>query len=82
MDTNTIIGVLGATIILVTFLLNQFGKWSVTSRSYDVANALGSLILIIYAALLESLPFLVLNTVWFVFSFLDVIKSLRKNPSL
>ena len=70
----TIIGVLGASIILVAFLLNQFGKWSTESRSYDLANTIGSGILMYYAYLLDSLPFLVLNAVWFLVSLRDVVK--------
>jgi hypothetical protein len=78
MDTYTIIGVIGATVILITFLLNQFGKLSAESRLYDVANALGAFILIVYAYLLWSIPFLLLNTVWFVVSARDVLHSYRR----
>jgi hypothetical protein len=78
MDLSTIVGVVGATIILVSFLLNQFGKWSAESRSYDLANAIGSIILVSYAVLLGSVPFMILNSVWFVVSFRDVVKSFRK----
>lgn len=77
MDTLTIIGILGTSIILVSFLLNQSGRWSTESRSYDAANAAGSLLLIIYAYLLGSTPFIVLNAVWFLVSLRDVIKSFR-----
>ncbi len=79
MDTLTLVGIIGATIILVTFLLNQFGKLSAESRSYDIANAVGSLILVSYAVLLDSVPFMILNGVWFVVSFRDVIRSFRKS---
>jgi hypothetical protein len=78
MDLSTIVGVVGATIILVSFLLNQSGKWSAESRSYDLANAIGSIILVSYAVLLGSVPFMILNSVWFVVSFRDVVKSFRK----
>jgi len=78
MDTSTLIGIAGTTIILISFLLNQFGKWSTDSRSYDIANALGSVILVSYAVLLDSIPFMILNSVWFVVSFRDVILSYRK----
>lgn len=78
MDTLTLAGVIGTGIILVTFILNQSGKWSAESRSYDVANAVGSLILVGYAVLLDSIPFMILNGVWFAVSFRDIIKSFRK----
>jgi hypothetical protein len=77
MDTVTIIGIIGATIILMAFLFNQFGRWANESRAYDVANVLGSGFLMYYAYLLESWPFLVLNAVWLIVSLRDVIKSYR-----
>ena len=78
MDTLTLVGILGTGIILVSFILNQVGKWSSESRSYDIANTIGSLILVGYSVMLESLPFLILNGVWFIVSFRDVIRSFRK----
>ncbi len=74
MDIVSFIGIVGATIILLTFLLNQFGKCSTGSLSYDIANAIGSLILIIYAVCLHSVPFIILNAVWFAVSLRDVIR--------
>lgn len=75
MDIYTTVGIVGATIILITFLLNQSGKLSTESRVYDALNALGSCILVVYAVLLESVPFMILNTVWFAVSFRDVVRS-------
>ena len=78
MDSLTLIGIVGTGIILLSFLMNQSGKWSATSRSYDIANAVGSAILVGYAVMLDSIPFMILNTVWFLASFFDVVRSLRK----
>ena len=78
MDTLSLIGITGTGIILITFLLNQSGKWSAESHSYDAANALGSLILVGYAILLGSIPFMILNGVWFIVSLRDVIRSFRR----
>lgn len=78
MDIITIIGILGASIILLAFLLNQFGKWSTESFSYDVANVIGSGILIVYAYLLASWPFMALNAVWFLVSLKGVVGSVRR----
>ncbi|MCA9360314.1 hypothetical protein H6785_02280 [Candidatus Nomurabacteria bacterium] len=77
MDNFTLLGLLGAGSILVAFVLNQFGKWSKDSFSYDAVNTFGAFILIIYAHLITSYPFMVLNTVWFIVAFRDVVK--RKN---
>ncbi len=73
MDIITIIGTLGAAIILIFFLLNQFKVVSIDNIWYDSGNALGSGVLIVYAYLLDSVPFLILNAIWFLFSFRDVI---------
>ena len=74
MDNITTLGVIGAAIILIAFLLNQFGRWSNESQSYDLANTLGSALLMYYSYLLGSWPFLILNTVWFLVSLRDVLK--------
>lgn len=78
MDTFTIVGIVGTGIILVAFVLNQLGKWSAESRSYDVANAVGSLMLVGYAVMLDSIPFMILNSVWFIVSFRDAVRSFYK----
>jgi hypothetical protein len=64
-EVTTPIGIIGATIILVAFLLNQTGRWHRDSFSYDLANALGAALLILYSWLIASYPFLILNLVWF-----------------
>ena len=68
MDYITLVGVVGAGTILVGFLLNQTGKVTAQSWSYDAINVLGSLLLVVYAYLLGSYPFVVLNVVWLVVS--------------
>jgi hypothetical protein len=73
MDYVTLIGLVGAGSILVAFMMNQFGRWSKDSFSYDLVNAVGAAILIIYAYLITSYPFMVLNTVWFLVAFKDVV---------
>ncbi len=71
-----LIGISGAAIILVAFLLNQLNKWKNDSFIYDFANFIGSLLLVIYAILLSSYPFLILNGVWAAFSLKDVVRKL------
>jgi hypothetical protein len=72
-DTTTIIGFVGALLILVAFTLNQLGRWQTTDVRYDVVNAVGALLLIGYAYLLESYPFILLNTVWFLVAIRDLV---------
>lgn len=80
MDITTIIGVIGAGIILVFFLLNQFNVLTVESVWYDAGNMVGSGFLLVYAYLLGSIPFLILNAVWFLFSFKDVVVYFARRP--
>jgi nicotinamide riboside transporter PnuC len=72
------IGIIGATIILVLFLLNQFNKLKNNNIWYDGGNFVGSVLLAIYAVLLNSTPFLILNFIWAVFSLRDVVKYFYK----
>jgi len=76
-DNVTIIGIVGSTIILVAFLLNQVNKWSSASLMYDVSNAVGSSLLVLYAYLINSYPFMILNTVWFLSAFWDILITVR-----
>lgn len=74
MFNPTFIGICGAGIILLAFILNQTGAWKRESFSYDLANVLGSALLVVYAYFLKSYPFIVLNGVWLAVSLKDVIK--------
>lgn len=73
----TLVGTLGAAIILIVFVLNQFNKLKNDRIEYDVLNLTGSLLLISYALMLYSVPFLILNTVWAAVSLKDVIKYIK-----
>jgi len=81
MDTTLIIGITGASLILLAFFLNQTGKWTSGNVKYDLLNGVGSLLMVIYAVLLDSIPFLILNAVWALVSFKDVFKYLLKRKS-
>lgn len=81
MDLVTILGIFGATLILVGFTLNQFGIWKTTSFSYDCINLAGGLTLVVYAILIESLPFIILNTVWTAVALRDVTLFLLRKKS-
>ena len=72
------IGILGATIILILFLGNQFNKISNDSVWYDFGNFVGSAMLVYFAVVTKSLPFVVLNTVWAIVSLKDVFIGLTQ----
>lgn len=78
MDYFELIGIVGATLILVAFVMEQLHKWKDTDLKYDVFNAIGGTLMVVYAYLLGSYPFLILNMVWAAVSIRDVINDLRK----
>jgi len=78
MNTTLIVGIAGATIILVFFILEQTNKIKNDSLWYDLGNFIGSTLLIVYAIMLSSIPFLILNGVWAIFSLKDTIIDLNK----
>jgi hypothetical protein len=73
---TTLLGVLGALIILVCFVANEFNKLDKHSTLYDLGNVIGSLLLIYYAYLIASWPFILLNAVWGVVALRDLLKTL------
>jgi len=78
MDTYLAIGIAGMILILIAFLMNQIGKWKQEMLIYDFTNALGSLLLIVYAYDGRAWPFIILNGVWFLYSAKDVLKTVIK----
>jgi hypothetical protein len=75
------IGIFGASLILLAFLMNQVGKWKNDDLIYDFVNFLGALLLVVYGLLIGSYPFVVLNVVWTVFSFRDIIIDIKNGKS-
>lgn len=73
MDTIQLIGIAGAAIILVFFALNEWGTVGTEDIRYDAGNAIGSTMLALFAYATGSVPFLVLNLVWAVVSWKDVV---------
>lgn len=78
MDTTLVIGVLGAGLLLVAFVLNQFRMLDRESLTYDALNFVGGALLVWYAILLQSIPFLVLEGVWAIVSLRDVLLRLAR----
>ena len=75
----TLIGTIGAFLLLLAFTMNQLRKWGQQDLIYDLTNFIGALILVIYAMLLESWPFAILNLVWAALSFRDIITDTQRN---
>ena len=72
------VGLTGMFIILFAFIMIQTKKWKDDSLLYDASNAVGSLLLMIYAYFLNSYPFLILNFVWFAVSAKDTFFDIKK----
>lgn len=79
LEITTLVGIIGAMIVLIAFIMNQLGKWSRESFAYDFTNATGSVLLVIYALLISSWPFVILNLIWASFSFWGIWESKFKS---
>lgn len=75
------IGSLGAGLILIAFVLGQLHIWKDTYFVYDLLNTVGSVLLLIYAWIGFSWPFLILNFVWAVVSLKDCVRDLQRNAA-
>lgn len=80
MDFITFIGVFGAFLLLVAFIENEYKKFKTNSLAYDLLNLIGAGLLTIYAYLLGSVPFLILEGIWALVALKDVVRRLTKYP--
>jgi hypothetical protein len=79
LDFTTILGIFGAFLILLAFILEQTKIWKSEMLRYDLVNLLGSVLLIYYGIIIKGYPFVVLNSVWALVSLHDVITDIFKN---
>ncbi len=75
---STTIGVVGMALILLAFFMNQTHRWKDDDLIYDVTNFIGGVLMVIYAFILNSWPFLILNGVWSLVSARDIYFDLHK----
>jgi hypothetical protein len=78
MTSTDIVGVAGATLVLIGFILVQTHRLRDEDIRYDLLNAVGSALLLWYAYLLLSYPFMILNSVWLLVSLKDVLTWWRR----
>jgi len=76
---TTILGIVGAFLVLLAFVLEQFHVWKNEDLSYDFCNLIGSGLLVAYGLIIKGYPFVILNSVWALVSLRDVFKDLGKN---
>jgi hypothetical protein len=77
-----IIGIFGAFLILLAFILNQIHVWKDDSLTYDLVNFLGAVLLVIYGFIIKGWPFVALNTVWAIVSLRDVVLDIKKKTNI
>lgn len=75
MSVGEWIGTLGVSMLLIAFALNLLKKISSTSKIYLSLNIIGALLACISSYLIAFWPFVVLEGVWAVSSFVILIKS-------
>lgn len=73
-----IIGIVGAFLILLAFILNQIHIWKDTGLIYDITNFIGAVLLVIYGLIIKGWPFVILNSVWAIVSLRDVVLDIKK----
>lgn len=79
LNINLIIGTIGMFFILAAFILDEFvRKFNQDTIQYNALNIAGSLLLIYYAFSLNSLPFIILNIVWFTVASFKIIRLIKK----
>ena len=69
-----IIGIFGAAFVLVGFSMMKFNKWKNEDLSYNIANGVGSILLVINAIYFKNIAFFILNAFWTVLSIKDIVK--------
>ncbi len=68
-------GILGMCCILVGFFLVQSHRLSQDSLKYDLLNFMGSALLIWYGVTGKAWPFVILNSIWALYSLKDIVFS-------
>ncbi|HUP26021.1 MAG TPA: hypothetical protein VM124_00040 [Candidatus Limnocylindrales bacterium] len=65
----SVLGTIGAILILLGFYRTSIGQWKNKSFWYELDNTIGALLLIIYQAHLRAYISVVVNAVWAVVAF-------------
>jgi hypothetical protein len=76
--TDLVVGVIGAALILLAFILSETHVWSEDDLAYDVTNLIGGALLFWYSWQIHSWPFAILNGVWTLVALRDVILDARR----
>jgi hypothetical protein len=74
MSSETIIGAVGSFLVLLGFIMLQLKIWTSHSTPFLTVNLVGSILLVAYAILLNTLPFLLLNIVWALVALIGLLR--------
>jgi len=75
---NEIIGTTGLLLLLSAFVLNLLKRLGTDSVTYYILNVVGCVLLSYYAIVINSIPFLILESVWGLFAIFKLITILLK----
>lgn len=78
MSLSDWIATFGVTLLLIAFALNIAKKMSAESRGYLLLNILGAGLAGISSYMIQFWPFVILESVWVIASFVPFIKSFKK----
>ena len=76
------IGVLGAALIVVAYLLLQIGRIASNSLSYSLANSLGALAIIFSLLFAFNLSAFVIEAFWLAISLFGIYRAIRQRESM
>lgn len=76
MELSLIIGASGAFILLVAFTLNEIGKLEQDTWGYSALNLIGALLILTYAVMVHSIPYMILESVWALVAGFDIVRRL------
>ena len=79
-DFYMILGIIGMVCILIGFFMIQSHRWTQDDTAYDALNFIGSALLVLYGVVGHAWPFVILNTVWGIYSLKDVIADMERKP--
>lgn len=80
MEPSTLLGSAGVAMLLGAFALNLFGVLPARSRIYHTANAVGAGLAALASAMIEYVPFVVLEGIWCLVALVALVSTSRSTP--
>lgn len=79
MTITDILGFVGVTMALGSYVLGSAGRWSFESRSYHVVQLIACLVNLVAMTLLGALPYVLFNVAWAVVAITKLVRLARTN---